>query len=167
MIFIASIANRNRKVLAGAVVTVLMSASSAFAQNCVTTQTGAPLINNIGTLAISPGSASAAIAGAIGSVNSVFLTQQGSAFVSAPGNPAPDQPGGGVWARGVGGHANITSTSTSASTSTGAGVANAASTTCANSLHEDFAGVQVGADIARLNWNGWNVHLGTTAGYLG
>ena len=33
--------------------------------------------------------------------------------------------------------------------------------------HEQFAGVQVGADIARLNWNGWNVHLGTTAGYLG
>ena len=24
----------------------------------------------------------------------------------------------------------------------------------------------MGADIARLNWNGWNVHLGTTAGYL-
>jgi opacity protein-like surface antigen len=27
--------------------------------------------------------------------------------------------------------------------------------------------VQVGADIARLNWGGWNVHIGTTAGYLG
>ena len=27
--------------------------------------------------------------------------------------------------------------------------------------------MQVGADIARLNWSGWNVHLGTTAGYLG
>jgi opacity protein-like surface antigen len=26
--------------------------------------------------------------------------------------------------------------------------------------------VQVGADVARLNMGGWNVHLGTTAGYL-
>jgi opacity protein-like surface antigen len=169
MIFIASIANRNRMVLAGAVVTVLMSASSALAQNCTTTQTSTTgsFINNVGTLAVAPGSASAAIAGAIGSVNSVFLTQQGSAFVSAPANPAPDQPGGGVWARGVGGHANISSTSTSVGNSAGAGVQNTANTTCANSMSTNFAGVQVGADIARLNWNGWNVHLGTTAGYLG
>ena len=45
--------------------------------------------------------------------------------------------------------------------------ANTATTNCANHCTDDFAGVQVGADIARLNWNGWNVHLGTTAGYLG
>jgi opacity protein-like surface antigen len=156
------------KVAVGVTFAVLMSASSAFAQNCVTTQVPNPqTINNIGTLAVPPGGASAAIAGAIGSVNSVFLTQQGSAFVSAPANPAPDQPGGGVWARAVGGHANTSSTSTSVGVTTGAGVANTANTTCANSQHENFAGVQVGADIARLNWNGWNVHLGTTAGYLG
>jgi outer membrane autotransporter protein len=156
------------KVAVGVTFAVLMSASSAFAQNCVTTQVPNPqTINNIGTLAVPPGGASAAIAGAIGSVNSVFLTQQGSAFVSAPANPAPDQPGGGVWARAVGGQANTSSTSTSVGTTTGAGVGNTANTTCANTQHDNFAGVQVGADIARLNWNGWNVHLGTTAGYLG
>jgi len=27
--------------------------------------------------------------------------------------------------------------------------------------------MQVGADLARLNWNGWNVHVGGMAGYLG
>jgi outer membrane autotransporter protein len=47
------------------------------------------------------------------------------------------------------------------------GVVNISSTACANSQHQNFAGAQVGADIAHLNWNGWNVHAGTTAGYLG
>jgi hypothetical protein len=36
-------------------------------------------------------------------IGTAFLTQQGSAFVSAPNDPRPDQPGGGVWMRGVGG----------------------------------------------------------------
>jgi hypothetical protein len=149
----------------GATIALALSTSSALAQNCVTTQTGFN-ITNIGLLAVPAGAASAAIAGAIGSVNSVFLTQQGSAFVSAPGNPQPNQPGGGVWARAVGGEADVRSTSVSNGVGTGA-VANTSQTTCANAQHERFAGVQVGADIARLNWNGWNVHLGTTAGYLG
>ena len=30
----------------------------------------------------------------------------------------------------------------------------------------DFAGFQVGADIAKLNVNGWNLTYGATAGYL-
>jgi len=176
-----SIANTNRKagIMAGVVLAVLLSGSSAFAQvlappppptpNCTTTQTSTTgsTINNVNTLAIPPGAAAGAIAGAIGSVNSVFLTQQGSAFVSAPPNPAPDQPGGGVWARAVGGHANISSTSNSVGNTAGVGVQNTATTNCANSMSTNFAGVQVGADIARLNWGGWNVHLGTTAGYLG
>jgi hypothetical protein len=161
--------------LDAAATALIFSASSALAQaappppvaspNCTTTQTGF-VINNIGLLAIPAGGASAAIAGAIGSVNSVFLSQQGSAFVSAPSNPTPNQPGGGVWARAIGGEADVKSTSVSNGVGTGA-VANTSQTTCANSQHERFAGVQVGADIARLNWSGWNVHLGTTAGYLG
>ena len=36
-------------------------------------------------------------------MNTAFLSNQGSAFVSAPGDPKPNQDGGGVWARGVGG----------------------------------------------------------------
>jgi opacity protein-like surface antigen len=145
------------------------ASTAAFAQNCNTTQVGTN-IGNQGLLAIPAGAASAAIAGAIGNVNTAFLTQQGSAFVSAPANPAPDQPGGGVWGRAIGGEVNLKTTSTSASTNTLVGAAapfNNSTTTCNNSMHESFAGVQVGADIARLNWSGWNVHLGTTAGYLG
>ena len=78
-------------------------------------------INNIGTLAIPASAASSAISAAIGNVSTAFLTQQGSAFVSAPADPAPDQPGGGVWARGVGGQANISSTSNSVGVSTQGG----------------------------------------------
>jgi hypothetical protein len=159
---------REGSVLAGfAFAVVISTGSGAFAQNCNTTQAGPTTITNIGQLAVPPGGASASIAAAITSANSVFLTQQGSAFVSAPSNPAPYQPGGGVWAKAVGGEANVSSTSNSIGVTTGAGVSNTATTACANSQHERFAGVQVGADIARLNWNGWNVHLGTTAGYLG
>jgi opacity protein-like surface antigen len=159
---------RKTKILFGATVAVLMSASSAFAQNCTTTQSGNLTIGNVGTLAVPPGGASAAIAGAITAVDSVFLTQQGSAFVSAPSNPMPDQPGGGVWARGVGGEAHVSSTSVSTGVGTAVGgLNNNSTTTCSNLVRESFGGAQIGADIARLNWNGWNVHLGTTAGYLG
>ena len=42
-----------------------------------------------------------------------------------------------------------------------------ATTNCNNQQRQTFAGAQVGADIARLNYAGWNLHLGTTAGYLG
>ena len=44
---------------------------------------------------------------------------------------------------------------------------NTATTNCNNRRRQTFAGAQVGADIARLNYAGWNLHLGTTAGYLG
>ena len=37
---------------------------------------------------------------------------------------------------------------------------------CNNRVHESYGGFQLGADTARLNWNGWNLHFGTTAGYL-
>jgi opacity protein-like surface antigen len=163
--------------LAGLAGTVLAS-SGAFAQapppltttfqNCTTTQFATPTtINNIGTLAIPTSATSAAISAAIGSINTAFLTQQGSAFVSAPADPAPDQPGGGVWARGVGGQVNISSTSNSVGISTqGGATINTATTNCNNQQRQTFAGAQVGTDIARLNYAGWNLHLGTTAGYL-
>jgi outer membrane autotransporter protein len=156
----------------------VLASSGAFAQapppltttfqNCSTTQVATPnIINNIGTLAIPASAASSAISAAIGNVSTAFLTQQGSAFVSAPADPAPDQPGGGVWARGVGGQANISGTSNSVGVSTqGGAVINTATTNCNNQQRQTFAGAQVGTDIARLNYAGWNLHLGTTAGYL-
>lgn len=158
-------------ILAGFACAMMATVSTgAFAQNCtVPAQTGT-VIPNIGQLAIPATGGATSLAAAIGNVNTAFLTQQGSAFVSAPANPAPDQPGGGIWARGVGGEVTIKSTSTSTATTTlppGGAVYNTSRTTCETSQRQTFGGVQVGADIARLNWGGWNVHLGATAGYLG
>jgi opacity protein-like surface antigen len=34
-------------------------------------------------------------------------------------------------------------------------------------VHENYAGIQVGHDIARLNVGGWNLNVGTTAGEIG
>jgi len=78
--------------------------------NCSSAQVGP--IPNLSTAAAPASAVAGALSGAIGNINTIFLTQQGSAFVSAPPNPAPDQPGGGVWARAVGGQVNLTSTST-------------------------------------------------------
>jgi opacity protein-like surface antigen len=164
-------------ILAGiALAATLMASTNASAQVAAPTQVGNCSVANPGAinpvglaqLGIPPGAAASALAGAIGNVNTAFLAQQGSAFVSAPPNPIPDQPGGGVWARAIGGDATLKSTSTSTGNGVVAGGSISSPTIdCNNHVHENFAGVQAGADIARLNWNGWNLHLGTTVGYLG
>jgi opacity protein-like surface antigen len=173
------------RLLPGLAFAVAMSASSgAFAQ-CTTsssTQTGnigSFLVPLLSSSAAASGAASGALAGALGNLSTAFQTQQGSAFVSAPNDPKPDQPGGGVWVRGVGGEVtNKFSTSSNANLSLNVNLnfgffqlqlngAAAQTQNCPGRVHESFAGVQVGQDIARLNWGGWNVHVGTTAGYLG
>jgi hypothetical protein len=117
------------------------------------------------TGAIASGSASvAALVSSINAVNTAFLTQS-SAFIGSPPNPPPDQKGGGVWTRSVGGHVDY-GTSTSASNINLNGPL-PGGVTCNTRSREDFIGVQVGADIARLNVNGWNLHAGLTTGVLG
>jgi opacity protein-like surface antigen len=96
--------------------------------------------------------------------NTAFLTQS-SAFIGSPANPQPDQEGGGVWVRGVGGHLSTSTTSTTGNISFGGPVPGGI--TCNTHTREDFAGVQIGTDFARLNLNGWNLHVGSTVGYLG
>ncbi len=100
----------------------------------------------------------------INSVNTAFLTQS-SAFIGSPANPQPDQQGGGVWARGVGGHVTYGTTATAGNISYGGPLSG--TITCNTRTLEDFAGVQIGADFAKLNVNGWNLHAGSTIGYLG
>jgi opacity protein-like surface antigen len=162
------------RILAGLVLaTVISSGSGAFAQNCTTTQSG-PGAGIFGgqlqTAAAAGGAASGSFAGALGNLATAFLSQQGSAFVSAPGNPKPDQEGGGVWTRAVGGE--VTNKFTSNATGTivspvfPAFLNTDATANCPGSVKESFVGMQVGADIARLNMYGWNLHLGTMAGYL-
>jgi hypothetical protein len=160
------------RILAGVAVATVLS-TSAFAQNCTTTTTGPGQFlfgNQLAAAAAAGGAASGSFAGALGNLATAFLSQQGSAFVSAPGDPKPDQEGGGVWTRGVGGEV----TNKFSSNATGALNSPAfplvlntqATANCPGSVRETFAGMQVGQDISRLNVHGWNLHLGTMAGYL-
>jgi opacity protein-like surface antigen len=147
------------------------TSSAAFGQ-CTGTVTGpgAALFGaQFAAISASSGAASGSLAGALGNLDTAFLTQQGSAFVSAPPDPKPNQPGGGIWIRGVGGEVTNRFTSTSiGAVTTGPPTTTLANSNfnCAGSVRQTFAGVQVGQDISRLNVNGWNLHLCTTAGYL-
>jgi opacity protein-like surface antigen len=159
--------------------------SGAFAQttNCISS-TNTTGVQNLDAAAAINSAVSAAFVSSISQINTAFISQQGSAFVSSPPNPGPDQPGGGVWVRGVGGEVNTKSVTNSTSTVATTGVPappapgatpvfpaggtgnGTVSTSCLSSQRTDFGGVQVGQDISRLNWGGWNIHLGTTAGYV-
>ena len=95
--------------------------------------------------------------------NTAFLTQT-SGFIGAPANPSAGQPGGGVWVRGVGGTFDTNTTGgyvRDASPSTPI----AAGGTCNVRTFQDYSGFQTGADIARLNIDGANLHIGATMGY--
>ncbi|MGH7887940.1 MAG: autotransporter domain-containing protein, partial [Candidatus Binatia bacterium] len=108
---------------------------------------------------------------AINVANTAFLSQS-TAFIGSPPNPDPNQLGGGVWARGIGGQTDFKSTSTSSTTASLSipGVLNVSGTEnlrCNTTTKLNFSGVQIGTDVANLNVDGWNLHLGSTLGYLG
>ena len=147
-----------------AIAVMLFGATSALAQNCVI---GAqPAIGNLGQVGSSPASVSSVVASTLTTASTAFLLQS-TAFIGSPPNPAPDQQGGGVWVRSVGGGVDVKSNSSTIVTANGAvaGLPQNTPINCNQTIHENFVGVQLGTDIARLNINGWNVHVGTTAGY--
>jgi opacity protein-like surface antigen len=154
---------------AGALALMLFSGSAAQAQ-CVGTgdlapPPGPPSTQSVVAMAVAGVSASVnALTSSINTANTAFLTQS-SALIGSPANPQPDQEGGGVWARGVGGHMSTSTTSTTEVVNFGKSLNG--NITCNTRTREDFAGVQIGTDVARLNVNGWNLHLGSTVGYLG
>ena len=167
--------SRGRGTVFAALVLVAATATSsgALAQNCATVATtsppGAPpgSVAFLTAAAIAGSTAAGSFAGTLGNFSTAFLTQQGSAFVSAPNDPKPDQPGGGIWVRGVGGE--VTSRFSSNATGTLAGGPASASVNlggCPGQVRQTFTGIQLGQDIAKLNLDGWNVHLGSTAGEL-
>src|SRR5262245_19488029 len=159
---------RKSALLGGSALMVVLSGSSgALAQNCTNFITP---IGNLSPFVAGAVSAATSVAASIANVNTAFLTQQGSAFVANPGGAAPGQQGGGVWVRGVGGEVDIKTTSVTTGNFTVPAVPAVNTTgtvTCASKEHETFGGVQVGSDVAKLNLAGWNINLGTTAGYLG
>jgi opacity protein-like surface antigen len=118
-----------------------------------------------------------ALTSVIGTVNTAFLTG-GSAYVAAPAS-GPDQQGGGVWVRTVGGTAETQSNSTLNGSfnfkfeDTQNSQNNTSQTiggmSCNTKVRQDFAGFQAGHDIALLNsgGSGANWHFGVLAGYVG
>ena len=148
-----------------ALAVALIASSAAQAQNCTTFPTN---IGNLGNIVGTTSAVVGNVAASITTVNTAFLTQS-SAYVSAPANPQPGQQAGGIWVRGVGGEVNVKSASTAGAVVTVPAVP-AANTTgqvnCNTDIHQTYAGVQVGRDIGKLDVNGWNLHFGTTAGYL-
>ncbi len=151
---------------AGTIVLMVFSASAAQAQCTTAGLTGLnTVVAQAAGMAVANVSASVgALVTSINSVNTAFLTQS-SAFIGSPLNPQPDQQGGGVWARGVGGHLSANTTATAGNISFG--TPQQGGITCNTRTLEDFAGVQLGADIVTLNVSGWNLHAGATIGSLG
>jgi opacity protein-like surface antigen len=154
---------------AAAFVVILFSGSAAQAQCTSVGLNGlnatAPVVAQAAGMAVANVSASVGtLITSINSVNTAFLTQS-SAFIGSPANPQPDQQGGGVWARGVGGHLSASTTATAGNINFG--TPQQGGITCNTRTLEDFAGVQIGTDFSRLNVNGWNLHAGSTIGYLG
>jgi opacity protein-like surface antigen len=139
--------------------------ASAFVSSTVTLpgfqSAGAGALNAIGSVVSTLSSADAA------------MTAQGSSpFVVASPTQAPDQQGGGVWVRGAGGQFQVAAPTTgvtfdSSPTSSGTQVS---ATDCSQSrADQNFTGVQVGADVARLNFggSGGTFNVGLTSGYYG
>ena len=170
-------ASATRKFTAGRAVTVgifvlaISASSGALAQNCGPLPPGPGIgfpggdAKNMFGAGISAASAAAAT---ISATNLAFLTHS-TAFVSAPPNAPPDSQGGGVWSRVVGGHEKITSSGPVSYNipSPPSPVAGSGATNCLSTYSQNFGGVQLGADVSRLNIGGWNLHFGTTIGYMG
>jgi len=157
---------RRSALLGGSAIMVALFASSSAQAQCVGS---APFA--FGGIAADFGPTAAGAAASVNSLisvlntsNTAFLTQT-NAFISAPPNPQPDQTGGGVWTRGIGGRINNESVGVLT-----VGVPNAfnasGTITCNTKTRTDFGGYQAGVDVAKLNVGGVNIHAGTTVGYV-
>lgn len=118
------------------------------------------IFSDPGTTSSSIGSTVQSITSIINTNNTAFLSQT-AAFIGAPSGPAAGLNGGGVWARGTAGTFDTrTQGNFSFANAQAAGAGN-----CNIRNFQDYSGVQVGTDIARLNVDGGNAHFGVMMGY--
>lgn len=139
----------------GAIVRIALSCVSALFVAVVSTAAHAQC-GPAGSVGIS---SATGLLGALNTVNTAFLTQT-TAFVGGQAG-APNQTGGGIWTRGIGGQQTLDSV----------GIVTfitppAAPSPCPSRMDQTYNGFQFGADIAKLNINGTNLHLGATGGLL-
>lgn len=163
-------ASGGNALFAGVALAALACGASGAKADCTASGETALIVNS-NLVPFASGGAVNSLVSAINTANTAFLTQS-SAFIGSPANPNPDQLGGGAWARGIGGQFTYNSTATSTynldTRSLGLGILPVSGNiTCKTTTRLDFAGVQVGTDIARLDWNGWNLHIGQTLGFMG
>ncbi len=154
------------RVFTGSVLAALagMSLFTSGAAEAQCTSAGSPGIGAFA--AFGAGGAVSSLVSAINTVNTAFLTQS-TAFISAPDNPEPYQTGGGVWTRGIGGQVETHNTSTATGSGSFLGFPFNGTINCQTQTKLRFAGTQIGADTSVLNINGWNIHGGSTVGYIG
>lgn len=168
------LATRNRAVMGGAALLAgMVAAPSAWAQ-CTDNFNVALVANGQiqaaqNAFPLGKGASIPAFLSTINTINTAFLTQT-TAFVSAPGNPAPDQQGSGVWARTIAGSVDVDTHSTGTLNTAGPlpGVANTGAQRCNSTSRQDYWAYQLGHDISILNGgaSGVNWHFGVTAGYF-
>jgi opacity protein-like surface antigen len=151
-----------------AAIALLPTAASAQVQpGC--TSTFAPSSPDAALAQITGGVVGAAntITSVIGTMNTSFIAQ-GNAFVAGLPNATPDELSGGTWGRLIGGRVDDKATGTFNGTSFLSGLSGATGTiNCNTNIRQDFGGVQIGQDLARLNLSGSGatLHLGVTGGY--
>ena len=146
-----------------------MATPAALAETCAAGPglTGSP-VGNLAFVVSPIGSIAGAAASSVATASTAFLLQS-TAFVSSPANPRPNQQGSGVWVRAVGGEVTVRDPSTTTATLTVPllpGLNTTGPVACNTAIRQSFGGVQFGHDIAKLNWGGFNIHFGSTAGYL-
>jgi opacity protein-like surface antigen len=166
--------------LFGSLVALSLAPSVAYAQvqpGCTSTlpATYNPFTQVIGGVAGAVNS----ISSVIGTVNTAFQAQ-GDAFAVGLPNAQTDQIAGGVWGRAIGGRVDNQATGTfSGSISPGmggtppfasgflGGPGATGTINCQSDIRQDYAGFQLGQDLARLNLSGSGatLHAGVTGGY--
>jgi opacity protein-like surface antigen len=171
-------------ILFGTLIAFAFAASPASAQTqpgCTSAFGGLPFYNNFTQVIGGVVGATTAITSVIGTMNTAFQAQ-GDAFAVGLPNAQTDQIAGGTWGRLIGGRVDNEATGMFSGTigpgriplnrsspfpilapEPGAtGVAN-----CNANVRQDYAGFQLGQDLARLNLSGSGatLHAGITGGY--
>jgi opacity protein-like surface antigen len=155
--------------LAGGVLAALLAPGMAQAAEC-----GASFQQSIdGSTFTFPGftiGMASAIGSAVTTTDAALQAQGSSAFVVAAPTKAQDQQAGGVWVRAVGGNflTSVPVTGSSSLSPSGTPPTAVTSIDCQSRVRQGFGGVQVGADVANLNFggSGGTLHVGLTSGLV-
>ncbi len=155
--------------LAGGVLAGLLFPSAAFAACLVP---GNSLDNGAQFQGLISGTVNAvnSVVTTITTTDSALVAQGTSAFVAGSATQSPDQLGGGVWARGVGGNflSSVPTNGVISDTLRRKGLVESNALNCQTRTRQGFGGAQVGADVANLNFggSGGTLHVGLTSGFV-